>query len=59
MCSRADILDLDRPMSRLSVMPDVERPTTNELRLGKKVLDLERERDSLAVSHSPLNGVMS
>jgi len=54
MCSRADILDLDRPMSRLSVMPDVERPTTNELRLGKKVLDLERERDSLAVSHSPL-----
>lgn len=43
--------DLDRPMSRLSVMPEAERPTSNELRLGKRVLDLERERDTLAVSY--------
>ena len=37
-------------MSRLSVMPDTERPSANELRLGKKVLDLEKERDTIAVS---------
>ena len=37
-------------MSRLSVMPDTERPSANELRLGKKVHDLEKERDSLAVN---------
>jgi len=43
--------DLDRPMSRLSVMPETVGPSSNELRLGRKVLDLEKERDSLAVSN--------
>jgi hypothetical protein len=38
-------------MSRLSVMPDTVGPSSNELRLGKRVLDLEKERDALAVSH--------
>jgi hypothetical protein len=37
-------------MSRLSVMPDTVGPNSNELRLGKRVLDLEKERDALAVS---------
>ena len=52
--------DLDRPMSRLSVMPDTVGPSSNELRLGRKVLDLEKERDSLAVSRSgyPRGGVL-
>jgi hypothetical protein len=39
-------------MSRLSVMPESERPSANELRLGKKVVDLEKERDAMAVSCS-------
>jgi len=26
-------------------------PNSNELRLGKRVLELEKERDALAVSH--------
>jgi hypothetical protein len=38
-------------MSRLSVMPDSVGPSSMELRLGKKVLELEKERDALAVSH--------
>jgi hypothetical protein len=38
-------------MSRLSVMPDTVGPNSNELRLGKRVLELEKERDSLAVCH--------
>jgi hypothetical protein len=38
-------------MSRLSVMPDTVGPNSNELRLGKRVLELEKERDALAVSH--------
>jgi hypothetical protein len=37
-------------MSRLSVMPDTVGPSSNELRLGKRVSDLEKERDALAVS---------
>ena len=45
------MIDLDRPMSRLSVMPDTVGPNSNELRLGKRVLELEKERDALAVSH--------
>ena len=44
------MIDLDRPMSRLSVMPDTVGPNSNELRLGKRVLELEKERDALAVS---------
>jgi hypothetical protein len=31
-------------------MPDTVGPNSNELRLGKRVLDLEKERDALAVS---------
>jgi hypothetical protein len=31
-------------------MPDTVGPSSNELRLGKKVLELEKERDALAVS---------
>jgi len=45
------MIDLDRPMSRLSVMPDTVGPNSNELRLGKRVLELEKERDAIAVSH--------
>jgi hypothetical protein len=48
---RAEVLDLDRPMSRLSVMPDAVGPSMNELRLGKRVAELEKEREILAVSH--------
>jgi hypothetical protein len=38
-------------MSRLSVMPDAGGPSTAELRLGKRVAELEKERDSMAVSY--------
>lgn len=46
-----DVDDLDRPMSRLSVMADMDKaPSVNELRLGKKVAELEKERESMLVS---------
>jgi hypothetical protein len=43
--------DLDRPMSRLSVLPpsEVAGPSANDLRLGRRVLDLEKERDVIIV----------
>lgn len=50
--------DLDRPMSRLSVKGPSEvqvpasAPSVNELRLGRRVLELEKERDNLAVGLS-------
>jgi hypothetical protein len=31
-------------------------PSMNEIRLGRKVLDLEKERDELAVSYPFLDG---
>jgi len=40
-------------MSRLSVLPDTVGPNANELRLGKRLFELEKERDTLAVSHHP------
>jgi hypothetical protein len=41
--------DLDRPMSRLSVLPE-SATSANDLRLGRRVLELEKERDVMAVS---------
>lgn len=44
--------DLARPMSGLSVKADVhldKAPTMNELKLGQRVLKLEKERDAMSV----------
>lgn len=44
--------ELDRPMSSLSVKGDAELgvpPSMNELRLGERVLDLERQNQALIV----------
>ena len=59
------LTDADKQDDMLPSTPDPHElapPTENELRLGRKVLDLEKERDSLAVSfgsprRKPLIGV--